>query len=106
MGIAACRPIRRPRATDSEISGGSEGRTIGLLVLNWRSAFRGPYWETNRMREQIAPSRLRGQFAVVTGGGRGIGRTFAKALASAGATVAVIGRAMDDLQETVRQIET
>ena len=58
------------------------------------------------MTEQIEPSPLRGQFAVVTGGGRGIGRIFAKALAAAGATVAVIGRAIDDLQETVRQIET
>ena len=52
------------------------------------------------MSEQI----LRNQLAVVTGGGRGIGRAIAQTLAAAGATVAVIARSKAELQETVSAI--
>ena len=48
---------------------------------------------------------LRGQVALVTGGGRGIGRAIAQALAGAGAAVAVTARTTDELAETVRLIE-
>ena len=47
---------------------------------------------------------LRGQVAVVTGGGRGLGRAFAQALAAAGCAVAVIARSADELAETVASI--
>lgn len=47
---------------------------------------------------------LRGSVALVTGGGRGLGRVIAQALAGAGAAVGVIGRSADELAETVRLI--
>ena len=48
---------------------------------------------------------LEGQVAIVTGGGRGIGRATALALATAGAKVAVAARSTNQLIETVQQIE-
>jgi NAD(P)-dependent dehydrogenase (short-subunit alcohol dehydrogenase family) len=48
---------------------------------------------------------LTSQVAIVTGGGRGIGRAIALALAKAGAKVAVAARSMDQLEETVTLIE-
>jgi NAD(P)-dependent dehydrogenase (short-subunit alcohol dehydrogenase family) len=48
---------------------------------------------------------LTGQVAIVTGGGRGIGRAMALALAKAGAAVSVVARTEDQLVETVALIE-
>ncbi len=47
---------------------------------------------------------LSGQVALVTGGGRGIGRAVAIALAEAGAAVAVAARTETQVDETVRMI--
>nr|WP_042193125.1 SDR family oxidoreductase [Kibdelosporangium sp. MJ126-NF4]CEL20579.1 3-oxoacyl-[acyl-carrier protein] reductase [Kibdelosporangium sp. MJ126-NF4]CTQ89490.1 3-oxoacyl-[acyl-carrier protein] reductase (EC 1.1.1.100) [Kibdelosporangium sp. MJ126-NF4] len=45
---------------------------------------------------------LSGQVAIVTGGGRGIGRQIALSLADAGARVAVVSRSRAELAETAR----
>jgi NAD(P)-dependent dehydrogenase (short-subunit alcohol dehydrogenase family) len=49
--------------------------------------------------------RLEGKVALITGGGSGIGRATARLFAKEGARVAVVGRRMGPLSETVRQIE-
>jgi NAD(P)-dependent dehydrogenase (short-subunit alcohol dehydrogenase family) len=49
--------------------------------------------------------RLDGQVAIITGGGRGLGRAFAQALAKAGASVAITARTEAELAETVDLIE-
>jgi NAD(P)-dependent dehydrogenase (short-subunit alcohol dehydrogenase family) len=47
---------------------------------------------------------LSGQVALVTGGGRGIGRAVAAALAGAGAAVAVLARSADQLTHVVKAL--
>jgi NAD(P)-dependent dehydrogenase (short-subunit alcohol dehydrogenase family) len=49
--------------------------------------------------------RLKGQAAIVTGGGRGFGRAIAARLAAEGAAVAVVSRSTPELDEVVAAIE-
>jgi NAD(P)-dependent dehydrogenase (short-subunit alcohol dehydrogenase family) len=49
--------------------------------------------------------RLKGESALITGGGTGLGRAIALAFAREGAKVGVAGRRLDKLDETVSEIE-
>ncbi len=57
------------------------------------------------MHSELRPQALAGTAAIVTGGGRGLGRLFAQGLAGAGAAVGLIARSADQLAETVRVVQ-
>jgi citronellol/citronellal dehydrogenase len=56
-------------------------------------------------RSIFAPDLFRGQAAVVTGGGSGIGRCTAHELSALGAAVAIVGRKIDKLESVRAEIE-
>lgn len=56
------------------------------------------------MKQQHAVPELAGTVALITGGGRGIGRLLGQALATAGAAVGLVARSGDELAESARLI--
>jgi 3-oxoacyl-[acyl-carrier protein] reductase len=55
-------------------------------------------------RPVVRAGRLAGQVAVVTGGGRGIGRGIAQSLLDEGATVVISQRSADELERTAAEL--
>src|SRR5262245_38463871 len=56
-----------------------------------------------RQEAQTMSTRLQGKVAVVTGGGRGIGKAITHRLAEAGANVVIASRKMENLQSTAQE---
>jgi citronellol/citronellal dehydrogenase len=55
-------------------------------------------------RSPLAPDALEGRFAIVTGGGTGIGAATARAIVDAGGTVAICGRRPEPIAAVAREL--
>jgi NAD(P)-dependent dehydrogenase (short-subunit alcohol dehydrogenase family) len=84
-------------------------RTESIQPLN-RLAYRRNAFERSVAMASVDGGsreiRLDGKVALVTGGGRGLGRAMARALSAAGAAVAVCARTAGQLEETVALLES
>ena len=86
------------------------GKPVGPLVRtpgNIRIAqTRFPYYIAEGVIMNFKESLdLKGQVAIVTGGGRGIGKFIATGLAEAGANVVIASRKLETLEKTARELE-
>ncbi|HPS89388.1 MAG TPA: SDR family NAD(P)-dependent oxidoreductase, partial [Methanosarcina vacuolata] len=54
---------------------------------------------------RVTAMRLKGQTAIVTGGGKGIGRAICLSLAREGANIVIVARTEREIRETARLVE-
>jgi NAD(P)-dependent dehydrogenase (short-subunit alcohol dehydrogenase family) len=68
------------------------------------------YWERNLdpdlFKDRTLSAAVRGKVVLITGASSGIGKATAVKVADAGATVLLVARSVDKLEETKREIET
>src|SRR5260221_7650608 len=68
------------------------------------------YWERNLdpdlFKDRSVSAAVRGKVVLITGASSGIGKATAVKVADAGATVLLVARSVDKLEETKREIET
>ena len=128
--VADCAVVRSPDKTAGEVPKAfvvlRDTATAGEIIT-WVAERVTPYKRVRRVEftEQIPKSPsgkilrrvladrertareldLTGTVVLISGGGRGLGRLLARALASAGASVALLARSGDELAETVAEIE-
>ena len=58
----------------------------------------------NSTKQRFSTDLMKGQVALVTGAGTGMGKVTALEMASCGAKIVIIGRRLEPLEETVQQI--
>lgn len=86
----------------------SDGRPAGSSLCGPRTALAGTWPQSHlEFREYLMNTattqpELAGSVALITDGGRGVGRVLALALAGAGAVVGLIARSSDQLAESVQ----
>jgi NAD(P)-dependent dehydrogenase (short-subunit alcohol dehydrogenase family) len=74
------------------------------LVYYWRATVKGVPAPARLERRRYRVHSLKGETALVTGAGRGIGRAIALTLSAAGAKVALIARTANDIQQVAQDI--
>jgi acyl-CoA synthetase (AMP-forming)/AMP-acid ligase II/NAD(P)-dependent dehydrogenase (short-subunit alcohol dehydrogenase family) len=109
--VAPYKKVRRLEFID-KIPTSPSGKILRRLLLERECATlaQGPAGRVAVMTTAALTPRgagaLAGSVALVTGGGRGLGRVLARALAEAGAAVGLVARSSDQLAQTAALIET